>query len=122
MGIKRLEEMKDCFISLVECQMSHLENTDAHELGEVIDIIKDLEEAIYYHTVTGAMEHSAPVAQSQSPATQSQKKIGDKPHDLESYLQELTNDITSLIKDSSPEDKQLLYRKISALATKIEQS
>lgn len=115
MGTKRLEEMKDCFISLVECQMSHLENIDAHELGEVIDIIKDLEEAIYYHTVTNAMEHS-------TSTTQSQKKIGDKPHDLESYLQELTNDITSLIKDSSPEDKQLLHRKISALATKIEQS
>jgi hypothetical protein len=35
-----------------------LENTDAEELGEVIDMIKDLEEAEYYHSVVKAMEES----------------------------------------------------------------
>jgi hypothetical protein len=36
--------------------MTHLDSVDAKELGEAIDMIKDLSEAIYYCTVTEAME------------------------------------------------------------------
>jgi hypothetical protein len=35
--------------------LTHLEATDTKELGEAIDMIKDLEEAMYYCTVTKAM-------------------------------------------------------------------
>jgi hypothetical protein len=35
--------------------MENLDCVDAKELGEVIDMIKDIEEAIYYCTVTAAM-------------------------------------------------------------------
>ena len=40
----------------VQAQMGHLEQVDTKELGEVIDMIKDLSEAIYYCTITEAME------------------------------------------------------------------
>ena len=40
--------------------------------------------------------------------------------DWENYLKELSSDITDMIRDASPEEKQLLHRKIAALATKIE--
>ncbi len=40
-------------------------------------------------------------------------------HELEKYMQELTSDITEMIEGASPEEKQMLQRKISALATKI---
>jgi DNA polymerase III delta prime subunit len=36
--------------------MGNLENVNTDELGAAIDMIKDLEEAIYYHTITKAME------------------------------------------------------------------
>ena len=36
--------------------MYHLDQVDTKELGEAIDMIKDLEEAIYYCTITKAME------------------------------------------------------------------
>jgi hypothetical protein len=36
--------------------MTHLDSVDAKELGEAIDMIKDLSEAIYYCTITEAME------------------------------------------------------------------
>ncbi len=39
--------------------------------------------------------------------------------ELEQYAQELTNDLTDMIKDASPEEKQLLQQKISLLASKI---
>lgn len=35
--------------------MNHLGDVDAEELGEAIDMLKDLEEAIYYTTITEAM-------------------------------------------------------------------
>lgn len=46
----------------------------------------------------------------------------DKTHqmkELENYMQELTQDLTEMIQDASPEEKQMLQQKISTLATKI---
>ena len=40
-------------------------------------------------------------------------------HELEKYMQELTSDITEMIDGASMEEKQMLQKKISALATKI---
>jgi hypothetical protein len=56
MSIERLKNMKDSLMSCVEGQFSDLKNTDTHELGEAIDMIKDLSEAVYYCTVTEAMD------------------------------------------------------------------
>ena len=39
--------------------------------------------------------------------------------ELESYMQELAMDMTEMIQDASPEEKQLLQSKISALAAKV---
>lgn len=44
-----------------------------------------------------------------------------KMKELENYLQELTSDIAEMIKDASPSEKQLLQKKLSSLATKVEQ-
>lgn len=42
-------------------------------------------------------------------------------HELDSYMQELTGDITDMIRDASPEERQLLQQKLSGLVTKIDQ-
>ena len=50
------------------------------------------------------------------------KKQNDKQmqmKELEQYTQELASDLTDMIKDASPEEKQLLQQKISLLASKI---
>jgi hypothetical protein len=41
--------------------------------------------------------------------------------ELERYMQELSQDITEMIADASPEEKQYLEKKITALASKIGQ-
>lgn len=56
--IERLKSIKECLMSTVQGQMGDLANVDTKELGEVIDMVKDLEEAIYYCTITKAMEES----------------------------------------------------------------
>jgi hypothetical protein len=41
--------------------------------------------------------------------------------ELEKYMQELSTDITEMIADASPEEKQYLEKKVTALASKIGQ-
>ena len=55
---KRLEHMKETLMCAVEMELCNLGEVDTEELGAAIDMIKDLEEAIYYCTVTEAMKGS----------------------------------------------------------------
>ena len=58
--MEKLKGMKDCLVNAAQSQVyGNLATVDTKELGEVIDMIKDLEEAIYYCTVTEAMEEHA---------------------------------------------------------------
>lgn len=54
--MEKLKHVKECLMAQVQAQMANLNNVDAKELGEVIDMVKDLEEAIYYCTITEAMK------------------------------------------------------------------
>lgn len=54
--MERLKAMKERLMTCVESQLGDLSKTNAEELGEVVDMIKDLEETIYYCTVVEAME------------------------------------------------------------------
>lgn len=56
--IKRLENMKETLMNCVQGQMGDLASVDSKEMGEAIDMIKDLSEAIYYCTVTEAMHEN----------------------------------------------------------------
>lgn len=59
MGIEEMKTMKEQLMSCVQSQLGNLQNVDAKELGEAIDMIKDLSEAIYYCTITESMEKSS---------------------------------------------------------------
>lgn len=52
----RLKKAKETLMCAVENQLGHLDTVDAKELGEVVDMVKDFEEAIYYCTISKAME------------------------------------------------------------------
>lgn len=57
--MEELKIMKKNLTSLVQSQISgNLANVDTKELGEAIDMIKDLSEAMYYCSVVEAMEES----------------------------------------------------------------
>ena len=195
--IEQLKEIKSTLIAQIQGQMGKLDCVNTKELGEVIDMVKDLEEAIYYCTITKAMDKkdeeeekrggtntyyytermvppyydyyrdvdrdhgrmyydgnsSMPSSNSTStsgsttsnyserpyPMMQRDSREGKSPisrrnymetkqmhgdkgnqmHDLEQYLQELSNDITEMISGSSPEEKQLMQSKLMTLANKI---
>ena len=59
MDIKRMhcmiEKLSECAKSEME---SGIENVDTCEMGKVVDMMKDLSEAMYYRTLTKAMDES----------------------------------------------------------------
>ena len=54
--MERMKMMKETLISAVQHQVDNLAHADAKELGEAIDMIKDLAEAMYYSSIVHAME------------------------------------------------------------------
>lgn len=147
--MKKLCEIKDTLINLVEQQMTNPQCVDTHEMGEVIDMIKDLAETCYYVSIVEAMEDKEDHEESSRQAdtmyygigamNDDNKKMGHSPmkrksyieskelhmdqaqqmRELEDYAQVLTSDLLEMIQDATPEEKQLLQRKIATLATKI---
>lgn len=192
--MNKLEYMKCKLMDAIETQIDgNLEYANTQELGEAIDMVKDLSEAIYYCTITEAMEekdhyeqnghyltthyYSEPLMYRNYPdeyyshdykngmrkdsrtryggryvedtSTRYPRRDLDYPmlpdhgsdkssttrrrymdgrayndkqtqmKELEQYTQELAADLTDMIKDASPEEKQLLQQKISLLASKI---
>lgn len=57
--MEKLGMIKEQLEALVSSQLGDLKSVDAKELGEVIDMIKDLSEATYYCTITKAMEEGS---------------------------------------------------------------
>lgn len=201
MATEALKMMKEQLMSCVQGQLGDISKVDAHELGEAVDMIKDLAEAIYYCTITESMEKSeenkgqgetninyyttpyynkmypdyrdmertggymyyptggngrstsggsnngssGDSRSSRSYYTEMPDIIGRDPREgrspmrrrmymegkemhndpnsqlreLEAYLQELSSDITEMIKDASPEERATLHQKMTTLASKI---
>ena len=147
--MKKLCKIKDTLINLVEQQMTNPQCVNTHEMGEVIDMIKDLAETCYYVSIVEAMEDKEDHEESSRQTdtmyygigamNDDNKKMGHSPmkrksyieskerhmdqalqmRELEDYAQELTSDLLEMIQDATPEEKQLLQRKIATLATKI---
>lgn len=163
--MERLKMMKEQLMTAVQGQLGDLSSVDSKELGEAIDMIKDLSEAVYYCSIVKSMEDSKkepkyypimyrdmdrnngrmyyedngnsmmrnyPIElrdhrEGQSPLTRKtymERKMhgGDKTmqmHDLEKYMMELSHDLTEMVEGSSPEEKQMLAKKLTALAGKI---
>ena len=175
--MNNLKSMKEQLTNVVQAQMGNMQNVNAKELGEAVDMIKDLSEAIYYCTITEAMEEKEkeemhyytdkrypdyyrdvdreygrmyyddrPSAGTrmmyteQIPKTMMRdsregrsgmsrrmymeskempKDSATQMHEFDTYIKELGSDITEMIKDSTPEEKQVLQQKIANLAAKI---
>lgn len=136
----------------IDKQMECLDKVSTKELGEAIDMVKDLSEAIYYDVITESMLGTEELGEKQhyiekyvpevttmhpshsdymghSPASRktymeckaSGKDKAMKLRELEKYMQELTSDLVEMIEGSSPEEKQLLEKRVATLTTKINQ-
>ena len=141
--MEKLKCIKKYLVEKVEDQMNHLDCVDAKELGEVIDMIKDLEETMYYCVIIKAMEekertqshmeyymehdeeeiHEGKSCHSRKEYMEHKALHQDKVtmmKCLEKYIRDLSVDITEMLEDSSVEEKQLLQKRFTELAKKFE--
>lgn len=102
--MERLKEIEKCLVSQIQSQCGDLRKVDTKEMGEVIDMIKDLEEAMYYCSIIEAMEKGSDWDYHMSEMDKrdiSRHIYNDKEHNLE---------------ESSMEEKQILSNKLQQLA------
>lgn len=59
--MEKLKEIQKTLIRTVYEGLDHLDCIHTEELGEVIDMIKDLSETMYYCSIVKAMEHGEDV-------------------------------------------------------------
>ena len=118
---KKLIPIAEQLICEVETQMEDLENVCTQELGEVIDMIKDLSKAIYYDVVTEAMlevdelddstannsyrinKHSAYDKYFEAKDNNLDNAILMK--HLEEFTQAFASEINDILVEASPEEK-----------------
>ena len=194
--MEMLKMIKEQLLSQVANQMGNLKDVDTEELGEAIDMIKDMSEAIYYCEIyeqmkkseeqkptesnyyyteryypydyqrdkdylTGRMYYGDGGGNSSSssgnsnsspssgrnyyterdyPISMRDEREGRSPlkrkmymeskdmhHDqaktmkeLETYLQELTQDMMEVLERATPDEKAIIQKKINTLATKVQ--
>lgn len=189
--MEQLKSIKETLVAQIQQQMGNLQCVNAKELGEVVDMVKDLEEAIYYCTIVKAMEHKdeeekrninnntyyytepyyyrdmdryndgrmyyTPGDNDSGKSNSSRngnnrmydknypseimrdKREGNSPmarrmymeskemhqdnskqmQNLEKYMHELTDDVLEMVKEATPEEKQILKNKMNTLVQKI---
>ena len=132
--MEQLKSIEKQLVDAVTNQLNDLPNVHTKELGEVIDMIKDLEKAMYYCSIVKAMEKSEYYNYStmkdtldRSSQSRHMYMVGREHHadqelsikELEHYIKDLGEDLTDMMKDSSQEEKQVLSSRLQQLATKI---
>lgn len=123
--MERMKHIRDCLLDLAVEQFEHPECVDTHEMKAVIKMVKYLTESIHYYMETEVLEekyhmgdweeHESSHMKQYMEATDAQTKMKC----LENYLTEIHGEMGKMLAHATPEEKQLMQRKISSLSTKI---
>ena len=111
MDKKCLKEVKELLIKEVYKQAECLEAVNTEEMGEVIDMIKDIEKTLYYATLIETIKHE-----------NSTKTIYEKSISLEDrmkYLQNYLTEFAEMVELASLEEKQLIKTKMTELLNQM---
>lgn len=104
----QLCQIKKKILAMIMAQMDHLEDVDVCELGEAIDIIKDIAEAEYYCSVVYAMDNRT----ADTPISINTIK---QTHDVNTYLHTLADDVQNMMETMSPEERIMMRDKLHDL-------
>jgi hypothetical protein len=78
------KKLKHTLLCAIEDEINEgICEVDTDELGKVIDMLKDIEKAMYYCTVVEAMHHECNVPEDAAPDT----KYGRSAHSRRAYLE-----------------------------------
>lgn len=94
-------------LDIIMAQIDHLEDVNVCELGEAIDIIKDIAETEYYLSVVASMDKSHIDAAHMTSAHEALS--------LTDYLHNLTDKVNTMIQAATPEEKAMMKDKLREL-------
>lgn len=123
--MKCLKEMKDILVTLAVEQLKHPECVNTEEMKDVIKMIKYLQEAVYYYTVTEAMEDKYQVGDwEEHPVTHMEEYMSTsdatkKEKHLEAYLTEIGDEVSKMLAHATPLEKQMMQQKMAHIVSKI---
>ena len=94
-------------LDIIMAQIDHLEDVNVCELGEAIDIVKDIAETEYYLSVVASMDKSHTDAAHMTSAHETLS--------LTDYLHGLTDKVNTMIQAATPEEKAMMKDKLREL-------
>jgi len=101
--MNHIEKIMDNILSCVLVQSEDMEKTDAREMSEAMDMIKDLAMANYYYTITENMT-----------------KTKSYPLDsAEDWIKGIKEDAMELVTKMNADEKQLMRQKLINIANTI---
>lgn len=113
--MEKMKEIKNMLVDKIYEHMGDLDYLETEELGEVIDMIKDLSKSIYHCTIVDAMEHGH--CESTADLCSFVKlKLGSsdsalRMQALNNYLNALTKDLMGITAD----EKKLIVDRINKI-------
>ena len=115
--VSKICELKDMFLKRVDHDISErgIERIDVHEMGELVDIIKDLAEAEdycwqaeYYRSITNAMDSKG----ARNDRTGYTHSVSG---DVHVHHHEVIDPIMTAIKNAEPDERERLKSEIMSL-------
>lgn len=123
--MKRLKEIQEALICEAYEQIECLEKVDAKELGEVIDMIKDIDETCYYQAKYEKIEKELEMMSAGEMAhTYKMPKMQEhegavKMSDLRYFIEELSEELVGIVSAATAEEKKYLEHELAELSAKI---
>jgi hypothetical protein len=103
----KMIKVAEKILCAIDKQMDHLECVDTKELGEAIDIIKDIAETEYYLSVVASMD-KAHIDEMHMTSAHEVLSLTD-------YLHSLTDKVNTMIQGATPEEKAMMKDKLREL-------
>lgn len=103
--MKDLKNIKSKLVEQVVAQLDNLDQVNTQELGEAIDMIKDISEAIYYCTIVKSMNTN--------------NTTEEETEDLGKFINTVSNRAKEFSKCVTPEEKVLLRNSMIDLGNSI---
>lgn len=94
-------------LDIIMAQIDHLEDVNVCELGEAIDIVKDIAETEYYLSVVASMD-KAHIDEMHMTSAHEVLSLTD-------YLHSLTDKVNTMIQAATPEEKAMMKDKLREL-------
>lgn len=122
--MEELRDMKEQFISAVQSELAKgINKVNTYEMGQVIDIIKDLTEAMYYCSVTKAMDDSSQPEKEyyiNKYLPNTGRMYFSEPSDDSEDIHHYINKISEMVSKLDDDERMMVKQKLTSMVNMID--